>query len=64
MQCRVCGAEFIHSSDGGYGVMPTCIGCGEQSESPKVVKCPGCQHRVSVSSEEFLSQIIEECVWG
>ncbi len=63
LQCRQCGTEFIHSGDSGYGVMLTCVGCGEREESQSYVKCPGCQHRIAMSSEDFRSQVIEEMSW-
>ncbi len=63
VQCRECGTQFIHSKDSGYGVMPTCIGCGEREESQDVVRCPGCRRRVNSTAEEFRQQVIEETFW-
>lgn len=63
LQCRQCGTEFLHSGDNGYGVMVACVGCGDREESQGVIKCPGCQRRINVSSEDFRSQVIEETIW-
>lgn len=63
LQCKYCGAQFIHSGDSGYGVMPTCIGCGEGNENQSVIRCPGCQRRMNIATEEFREQVIEESVW-
>ncbi len=63
LQCKNCGAQFIHSTESGYGVMPRCIGCGEGVDNQSVIRCPGCQKRLNDNSEEFLSQVIEETIW-
>lgn len=63
LQCRHCGAQFIFSGDSGYGVMPTCVGCGESEAPVSVVRCPGCQQRLVTSSKEFQEQVIEEMIW-
>ncbi|MFI3269385.1 MAG: hypothetical protein SNG14_03140 [Rikenellaceae bacterium] len=64
IQCKHCGTEFLQSSDGGYGVMPSCIGCGEaEQQMERAIRCPGCQRRVNTTSEEFYRQVVEEIVW-
>ncbi len=64
IQCKHCGTEFLQSSDGGYGVMPTCIGCGaDQVQMEQAIRCPGCQRRVNSSREEFDEQVIEVTMW-
>ncbi|MFI3304808.1 MAG: hypothetical protein SNF68_08135 [Rikenellaceae bacterium] len=64
LECKQCGTQFIFSGDSGYGVMPTCVGCGDSNHNLSVVKCPGCQRRFNVKSEEFREQILEEMNWG
>ncbi|MFI3288654.1 MAG: hypothetical protein R3Y66_00795 [Rikenellaceae bacterium] len=63
IQCKHCGTQFIHSAESGYGVQPRCIGCGDQSNNMEIIRCPGCQHILSSSIEEFSKQIIEETSW-
>lgn len=63
LQCKSCGTQFIHSGDSGYGVMPTCVGCGDMGENQSMIRCPGCQRLLNTSSEEFREQIVEETIW-
>lgn len=63
VQCKNCGTQFIHSADSSYGILITCVGCGDQPTAQSVIKCPGCQKRMNISSEEFREQIIEETFW-
>lgn len=64
IQCKACGTQFIQSSDSSYGVMPRCIGCGEdQAPRERAIRCPGCQQQINVTEEEFRLQVIEEIVW-
>ncbi len=64
IQCKHCGTQFIQSSDSSFGVMPKCIGCGEDHvERERAIRCPGCQQRLNNTSEEFRMQVIDEIVW-
>ncbi|MFI3258569.1 MAG: hypothetical protein R3Y16_00570 [Rikenellaceae bacterium] len=63
IQCKHCGTQFVHSADSGYGVLPTCIGCGDSIERESVVKCPMCQRRLNSTKEELREQVVEETYW-
>ncbi len=64
IECKHCGTQFLQSADSSYGVMPMCIGCGEDGAQFEVaIRCPGCQRRINTSREEFQQQVIEEMCW-
>ncbi len=64
IQCKHCGTQFLQSTESGYGVMPTCIGCGvDDNLSQRVIRCPGCQNRINPTGDDFRQQIIEEISW-
>ncbi len=63
LECKQCGTRFMHSGESGYGMIQNCVGCGDNNQNQMVVKCPGCQRRLSVQSEEFREQILEEMIW-
>ncbi len=63
VECKRCGTQFIHSSDSNYGVLPTCVGCGDEALNQRVIKCPGCQSRLNTQSKEFRDQVVEETNW-
>ena len=57
IRCKHCGAQFEHSMQPGYGLLPMCVGCGEYVETETAIRCPACLHRLNTTQEEFNEQI-------
>ncbi|MFR9651667.1 MAG: hypothetical protein SNG35_06565 [Rikenellaceae bacterium] len=63
IKCRDCGTQFIHSAESSYGMVVSCVGCGDQSPRQGVIRCPGCQRVVNTTDNELRDQIVEESIW-
>lgn len=57
IRCKHCGAQFEHSTQPGFGLIPTCFGCGELLEMETAIRCPACLKRLNNSEEEFNEQV-------
>ena len=53
IRCKHCGAQFEHSMQPGYGLLPMCVGCGEYVETETAIRCPACLHRLNTTQEEL-----------
>lgn len=62
IRCKHCGAQFEHSMQPGYGLLPMCVGCGEYVETETAIRCPACLHRLN-TTEEFNEQIEVTYQW-
>ena len=38
IRCKHCGAQFEHSMQPGYGLLPMCVGCGEYVETETAIR--------------------------
>ncbi|MDE7006102.1 hypothetical protein [uncultured Alistipes sp.] len=64
IRCRHCGAQFDHYMQPGYGVLPPCIGCGDDFvETQTAIRCPACRKRLNTTQEEFNEQIEVTYAW-
>ncbi len=66
IRCKHCGARFNHSTDGGFGFLPHCIGCGDGRgyvETQVAIRCPACHRRLNATSEEFNEQVEVTYSW-
>ncbi|MFI3301581.1 MAG: hypothetical protein SNH35_05185 [Rikenellaceae bacterium] len=64
ISCKHCGAQFDHYGDNSYGVLPRCVGCGEDHiETQMAIRCPGCMRRLNNTEQEFKEQVQEVIVW-
>ncbi len=64
IRCRHCGAQFDHYMQPGYGVLPPCIGCGDDFvETQTAIRCPVCRRRLNTTQEEFNEQIEVTYAW-
>ena len=66
IRCKHCGAQFNHSSDAGFGILPTCIGCGDgmgHIETQLAIRCPSCLKRLNNTPEEFNEQVEVTYSW-
>ncbi len=57
IRCKHCGAQFEHSTQPGFGLMPMCVGCGEYVETETAIRCPACRRRLNTTQEEFNEQV-------
>ena len=63
IRCKHCGAQFEHSMQPGYGLLPMCVGGGEYVETETDIRCPACLHRLNTTQEEFNEQIEVTYQW-
>ena len=63
IRCKHCGAQFEHSAQPGFGLMPMCVGCGEYVETETAIRCPACRRRLNTTQEEFNEQVEVTYLW-
>ncbi|MDE7304798.1 MAG: hypothetical protein K2N04_02650 [Alistipes sp.] len=64
IRCRHCGTQFDHYMQPGYGILPPCIGCGDDFvETQTAIRCPACHKRLNATQEEFNEQIEVTYAW-
>ena len=63
IRCKHCGAQFEHSTQPGFGLMPMCVGCGEYIETETAIRCPACRRRLNTTQEEFNEQVEVTYLW-
>lgn len=65
VRCKHCGARFEHCTDPGYGILPSCVGCGDSGyvETQTAIRCPACRRRLNETQEEFNRQVEVTYAW-
>ena len=63
IRCKHCGAQFEHSMQPGYGLLPMCVGGGEYVETETAIRCPACLKKLNTTQEEFNEQIEVTYMW-
>ncbi|WP_300190160.1 hypothetical protein [uncultured Alistipes sp.] len=65
IRCKHCGAQFEHSTQPYFGMLPSCIGCGDGGyvETETAIRCPACRRRLNTSPEEFNEQVEMTYTW-
>ena len=57
IRCKHCGAQFEHSMQPGYGLLPMCVGCGEYVETETAIFFDSWMNVINTTQEEFNEQI-------
>lgn len=63
IRCKHCGAQFEHSADTSYGMLPPCVGCSEYVETETAIRCPACLRRLNATQKEFHEQVEVTYSW-
>ena len=63
IRCKHCGAQFEHSTQPGFGLMPMCVGCGEYVETETAIRCPASRRWLNTTQEEFNEQVEVTYLW-